>query len=113
MTTEVLRGVAEGAIKGLSDLVPGIAEYQYHSSMMYAVIAGVIIIISLIVMVIGFRAGTKNRWNTEKFATVCIAIGVLIIALVFFVSEMEDVYLAKYFPEKLVLRELRHLLENY
>ena len=113
MTTEVLRGMAEGAIKGLSDLAPGIAEYQYHSSMMYAVIAGVIIIISLIVMVIGFRAGTKNRWNTEEISMVCIAIGVLIIALVFFVSEMEDVYLAKYFPEKLVLRELRHLLDNY
>jgi len=113
MTTEVLRGIADGAIKGLSDLAPGIAEYQYHSSMMSAVIAGVIIIISLIVMVIGFRAGTKNRWNTEEILMVCIAIGVLIIALMFFVSEMEDVYLAKYFPEKLVLRELRHLLENY
>ncbi len=113
MTTEVLRGVAEGAIKGLSDLVPGIAEYQYHSSMMNAVIAGVIIIISLIVMVIGLRVGAKNQWNTGEVATVCVAIGVFVIAIVFFVSEMEDVYLAKYFPEKLVLRELRSLLQNY
>ena len=113
MTTEVLRGMAEGAIKEISDLAPEIAEYQYHSSMMYVVIAGVIIIISLIVMVIGFRAGTKNSWNTEEISMVCIAIGVFVIALAFFVSEMEDVYLAKYFPEKLVLRELRNLLNNY
>lgn len=113
MTTEVLRGIAEGAIKGLSDLAPGIAEYQYHSSMMSAVIAGVVIVASLIALVIGIKMGIKNDWNFEDITIVCVAVGIMLIAFIVFVSELEDIYLAKYFPEKLVMRELRHLLENY
>ena len=113
MTTEVLRGVAEGAIKGLSDLAPEIAEYQYHSSMMSAVIAGIVIVASLIALVIGIKIGLRDDW---EFYEIMIAIGacaLLIFALSVFVVEMNDIYLAKYFPEKLVLRELRSLLQNY
>lgn len=113
MTTEVLRGIAIGAIKGLSDLAPGIAEYQYHSSMTSAVIAGVVIVASLIALVIGIKMGIKNDWDFVYIAIVCAAVGIMLIAFIVFVSELEDIYLAKYFPEKLVLRELRRLLENY
>jgi len=113
MTTEVLRGIAEGAIKGLSDLAPGIAEYEYHASMMGAIIAGVVIVASLIALVIGIKMGIKDDWGVCETLITAIACGILVIAFIAFISEMEDIYLAKYFPDKLVLRELRHLLENY
>ena len=113
MTTEVLRGIAEGAVKGLSDLAPGIAEYQYHSSMMYAVIAGVVIVASLIALVIGIKIGLRDDWEFYEIMIATGACALLIFALLVFIIEMNDIYLAKYFPEKLVLRELRSLLYNY
>lgn len=114
MTTEVLRGVAEGAIKGLSDLAPGIAEYQYHSSRMNATIAIAFMIASIIAIVIGIKMGIKNDWHDMVyFGIIATGVGVFAISLIMFASEINDIYLAKYFPEKLVLRELRSLLHNY
>jgi len=113
MTTEVLRGIADGAIKGLSDLAPGIAEYQYHSSMMWAVIAGIAVVAFLIALVIGIIIGLRDDWEFYEIMIVVVACALLIFAFAVFVSEIDDIYLAKYFPEKLVLRELRHLLNNY
>lgn len=113
MTTEVLRGIAEGAIKGLSDLAPGIAEYQYHSSMMSAVIAGIAIVALLIVLIIGIIIGLRDDWEFYEILIVIVACALLIFAFAIFISELDDIYLAKYYPEKLVLRELRSLLQNY
>jgi len=113
MTTEVLRGIANGAIKGLGDLAPGIAEYQYHSSMMWAVIAGIAVVAFLIALVIGIIIGLRDDWEFYEIMIVVVACALLIFAFAVFVSEIDDIYLAKYYPEKLILRELRHLLENY
>ena len=113
MTTEVLRGIAEGAIKGLSDLAPGIAEYRYRSSMMCAVIAGIAFVAFLIVLIIGIKKGLKDDWEFYEILIVVVACALLIFAFAVFIVEMNDIYLAKYFPEKLVLRELRTLLQNY
>ena len=113
MTTEVLRGIANGAIKGLSDLAPGIAEYQYHSSMMYAVIAGIAFVALLIVLIIGIKIGLRDDWEFYEIMIVVVACALLIFAFTVFITEMDDIYLAKYYPEKLVLRELRRLLQNY
>lgn len=113
MTTEVLRGIAEGAIKGLSDLAPGIAEYQYHSSMMCAVIAGIAFVALLIVLIVGIKIGLRDDWEFYEILIVVVACALLIFAFAVFISEMDDIYLAKYYPEKLVLRELRSLLQNY
>lgn len=113
MTTEVLRAVAEGAIKGLSDLAPGIAEYQYHSSMMSAVIAGIAVVAFLIVLIIGIKIGLRDDWEFYEIMITVVACALLIFAFAVFISEMDDIYLAKYYPEKLVLRELRSLLQNY
>ena len=113
MTTEVLRGIASGAIKGLSDLAPGIAEYQYRSSMMWAVIAAVVVVASLIALFIGIKKGLKDDWELYEILITIIACGILIFAFAVFVSEVDDLYLAKYFPEKLVLQELGKLLRNY
>ena len=113
MTTEVLRGIADGAIKGLGDLAPGIAEYQYHSSMMWAVIAGIAVVAFLIALVIGIIIGLRDDWEFYEIMIVVVACALLIFAFAVFVSEIDDIYLAKYYPEKLILRELRHLLENY
>ena len=97
----------------VKNLVSEIAKYQYHSSMTAALIAGIVIVASLIALVIGIKMGIKNDWNFEDTTIVCVAVGIMLIAFIVFVSELEDIYLAKYFPEKLVMRELRHLLENY
>ena len=113
MTTEVLRGIANGAIKGLSDLAPGIAEYQYHSSMMCAVIAGITFVALLIVLIIGIKIGLRDDWEFYEILIVIVACALLIFAFAAFITEINDIYLAKYFPEKLILRELRRLLENY
>jgi len=114
MTTEVLRGMAEGAVKGISDLAPGIAEYQYHSSRMNAAIAIAFMIVAIIAIVIGVKMGIKNDCHDMTyFGIVAVGVAVFVIGLIWFASEMNDMYLAKYFPEKLILRELRHLLENY
>ena len=113
MTTEVLRGIANGAIKGLGDLAPGIAEYQYHSSMMWAVIAGIAIVALMIVLIIGIIIGLRDDWEFYEILIVVVACALLIFAFAIFISELDDIYLAKYFPEKLVLRELRSLLHNY
>ena len=114
MTTEVLRAVAEGAVKGISDLAPGIAEYQYHSSRMNAAIAIAFMIASIIAIVVGIKMGIKNKWyDMVYFGIVATGVVVFAISLIMFASEINDIYLAKYFPEKLILRELRHLLENY
>lgn len=113
MTTEVLRGIAEGAVKGLSDLAPGIAEYQYHASMMAVVIAGIVILASAVALVIGIKMGIKDDWiGTFPTVVSAVAVGVLFIAFVVFIVELDDIYLAKYFPEKLLLREIRNLLGN-
>jgi hypothetical protein len=113
MTTEVLRGIANGAIKGLSDLAPEIAEYQYHTSMVWAVIAGIVIVASLIALVIGIKIGLRDDWEFYEIMITVVACALLIFAFAVFISEMDDIYLAKYYPEKLVLRELRHLLNNH
>lgn len=113
MTTEVLRGIAEGAVKGISDIAPGIAEYQYHSSMMSAVIAGIAFVAFLIVLIVGVKKGLRDDWEFYEILIVIAACALLIIAFSVFIVEMNDIYLAKYFPEKLVLRELKTLLHNY
>lgn len=114
MTEEVLRGMVEGAVKGLEELAPGIAEYQYHASMMAAVIAGIVILASAVALVIGIKMGRKDDWLTSiPIIVTATASILLIIAVVIFLVELDDIYLAKYFPEKLVLRELRHFLENF
>ena len=110
MKTEVFKGIAEGAIKGLSDLVPGIAEYQYHSSMANVIASAVVLVIALLVLAFGVRACIKNGWNDRWCVVACAAI-IIVFAVVVFLTELNDVYLAKYYPEKLVLRELRRLLE--
>ena len=113
MTTEVLRGIAEGAVKGISDIAPGIAEYQYHSSMMSAVIAGIAFVAFLIVLIVGVKKGLRDDWEFYEILIVIAACALLILAFSVFIVEMNDIYLAKYFPEKLVLRELKTLLHNY
>lgn len=113
MTTEVLRGIAEGAVKGISDIAPGIAEYQYHSSMMSAVIAGIAFVAFLIVLIVGVKKGLRDDWEFYEILIVIAACALLILAFSVFIVEMNDIYLAKYFPEKLVLRELKTLLNNY
>lgn len=100
MTTEVLRGVAEGAIKGLSDLAPGIAEYYYHTSMVWAVIAGVVIAASLIALFIGIKMGLKDDWELYEILIVVVACGILTCSLIIFIPQVDNIYLAKYFPEK-------------
>ena len=114
MTEEVLRGMVEGAVKGLEELAPGIAEYQYHSSMMAAVIAGIVILASVVALVIGIKMGRKDEWD-GVFPTLLtvVAIGVLIVAFTVFICELNDIYLAKYYPEKLVIRELKYLMSNF
>ena len=113
MTTEVLRGIAEGAVKGISDIAPEIAEYQYHSSMMSAVIAGIAFVAFLIVLIVGVKKGLRDDWEFYEILIVIEACALLILAFSVFIVEMNDIYLAKYFPEKLVLRELKTLLHNY
>ena len=113
MTPDVVRGIAEGAVKGIRDIAPGIAEYQYHSSMMSAVIAGIAFVAFLIVLIVGVKKGLRDDWEFYEILIVIAACALLILAFSVFIVEMNDIYLAKYFPEKLVLRELKTLLHNY
>ena len=113
MTEEVLRGMVEGAVKGLEELAPRIAEYQYHSSMMAAVIAGIVILASVVALVIGIKMGRKDDWFTSIPTIVTATASILlIVSVVIFLVELDDIYIAKYFPEKLLLRAIRNLLGN-
>ena len=97
----------------VKNLVSEIAKYQYHSSMTAAIIAGIVIAVSLIALVIGIKIGLRDDWEFYEILIVVVACALLIFAVAVFFTEMNDVYLAKYFPEKLVLRELKSLLHNY
>jgi hypothetical protein len=81
--------------------------------MVWAVIAGIVIVASLIALVIGIKIGLRDDWEFYEIMITVVACALLIFAFAVFISEMDDIYLAKYYPEKLVLRELRHLLNNY
>lgn len=113
--TSVSIGVANEMVQNtdVKNLVSEIAEYQLHASRTAAVIAGIVILLSAVALVIGIKMGIKDDW-IGTFPTVIsgVAVGVLFIAFVVFVVELNDIYLAKYFPEKLFLREVRNLLGN-
>ena len=55
----------------------------------------------------------RDDWEFYEILIVIAACALLILAFSVFIVEMNDIYLAKYFPEKLVLRELKTLLNNY
>ena len=108
-------GVANDMVQNVisKNLVSEIAEYQLHASRTAAVIAGIVILLSAVALVIGLKMGIKDDW-IGTFPTVisAVAVGVLFIAFVVFIMELDDIYLAKYFPERLFLREVRNLLGN-
>lgn len=113
--TSVSIGVANDIVQNtdVKNLVSEIAEYQLHASRTSAVIAGIVILVSVIALVIGLKMGIKDDWiGTFPTVVSAVAVGVLFIAFVVFIVELDDIYLAKYFPERLFLREVRHLLEN-
>lgn len=113
--TGVSIGVANEMVQNMisKNLVSEIAEYQLHAARTAAVIAGIVILLSAVALVIGIKIGRKDNWDSV-FPTLLtvVAVGVLIVAFTVFICELDDIYLAKYFPERLFLREVRNLLGN-
>lgn len=118
MDNNQIKEVVDMIAEGCKDYIPKIAEYEIHSSTMWAIMWAVIVAVSAIAIIAayGYAKGKKKLgvWYNEGFEIAVYAIGAILITigLVIFFIEIDDIYTAKYFPEKMFVQYVRSVLEN-
>lgn len=118
MKSEQIKEVVDMITEGCKDYIPKIAEYEIHSSTMWAIVWGIIIAVSVIsiIAVYGYTQKKKKvgAWCNDGLELAVYAIGAVLITigLVIFFIEINDIYTAKYFPEKMFMRYVKAMLEN-
>ena len=118
MDNNQIKEVVDMIAESCKDYIPKIAEYEIHSSTMWAIIWAVIIAVSVIAIIATYRHTQEKKkldaWCDEGFAIAVYAIGAVLITigLVVFFIEIDDIYTAKYFPEKMFMHYLKNVIEN-
>ena len=118
MESEQIKEVVDMIAESCKNYIPKIAEYEIHSSTMWAIIWAVIIAVSVIAIISAYGYAKEKKklgeWYDEGFSIAVYAIGAILITigLVIFFIEVDDIYTAKYFPEKMFMQYVRSVLEN-
>jgi len=118
MDNNQIKEVVDMIAEGCKNYIPKIAEYEIHSSTMWAIIWAVIIAVSVIAIIATYGYAKEKKkldaWYDEGFTIAVYAIGAVLITvgLVIFFIEIDDIYTAKYFPEKMFMQYVKAILEN-
>lgn len=118
MDNNQIKEVVDMIAESCKDYIPKIAEYEIRSSTMWAIVWAVIIAVSVIsiIAVHGYVKEKKKlgAWCDDNFALAVYAIGtvLILVGLVIFFIEIDDIYTAKYLPEKMFMQYVRNMLEN-
>ena len=118
MDNNQIKEVVDMIAEGCKNYIPKIAEYEIHSSTMWAIIWAVIIGVSMIAIIAAYGYAKEKKkldaWYDEGFTIAVYAIGAILITigLVIFFIEVDDIYTAKYFPEKMFVQYVKALIEN-
>ena len=111
MKNEQIREIINMLADSCKDYVPKVAEYEIHSSTMWVVVWAVVIVLSLIAIIATYR---YRKWQDE-FAPImicAIATTMLIVGIFGIASQINDIYIAKYLPEKMFIHYLESVIEN-
>lgn len=118
MDNNQIKEVVDMIAESCKGYIPKIAEYEIHSSTMWAILWAVVIAVSMIAIIATYGYAKEKKkldvWFDEGFTIAVYAIGVVLITvgLVIFFIEIDDIYTAKYLPEKMFMQYVRSILEN-
>ena len=118
MDNNQIKEVIDMIAESCKNYIPKIAEYEIHSSTMWAIIWAFVVAVSVIAIIAtyGYTKEKKklDAWYDEGFTIAAYAIGAVLITvgLVIFFIEIDDIYTAKYLPEKMFMQYVRSVLEN-
>lgn len=101
------------------EIMPRLAEYEIHSSTLYAIILLTLASVAIAIAIFIYFSRSKKRANGVycgdpdfDFVWYLSLGGLAVILLAMAICEISDIYYAKYLPEKLLLRKLKYVLEN-
>ena len=118
MDNNQIKEVVDMIAEGCKDYVPKIAEYEIRSSTMWAIVWAFIVALSVISIIAVYGCVNKKKklgiCCDDNFALGVYVIGAIlaIIGLVIFFIEIDDIYVAKYLPEKMFMQYIKAVLEN-
>lgn len=110
---KIIQAITEAYGSSWNDII----QYELQSSKAYALVAVSFCMISLTVALASFvHASHKKKKGYYDDTWACITYlccaGVFFVALIAFLSQMEDIYTATYYPQKMIMIYIRHTIQN-
>lgn len=91
----------------LQDLSSRVVRYEFITSLFWAVIGIIISITGIILILRGFKKAATEGAGPDEEIEVLIGVIMTIIAIIITISQIHDIILCTYLPEKVILAYLK------
>ncbi len=116
MNNEVFQRIVDAITEAYGVCADEIIQYEIQTSRMWIAVFVVISVVTAGIMLAMFIHNKKfdMRWYDGEWSTCVFTVGIvlLIFFLVCILFQIDDIYTARYFPEKTLMYHIKNTVEN-
>ena len=116
LNNEAFQRIVDAITEAYGVCADEIIQYEIHSSKMWIVIFAILTVLTVGIMFATHLYDKSNgcSWFDEEWSCVVFVIGtILLVFFIFcFLCQINDIYYAQFFPEKIIMSHIKSAISN-